>query len=191
MVNQYQMTDIDIDLPNRELAVNILPCINACVLQKGIRSKHPTGIYLQDIPVHPLDNLASLDYITAEKYGYTKIDLLQNTIYIQVKNEQHLQELLDREPIWELFEDETIVRLLAQIGEHFDIVTKIQPKSIVDLAVILALMRPGKRHLLNSSRDEIDKNIWEPTDGYYFKKAHAIAYAASIVVQLNLLVENL
>ena len=40
-------------------------------------------------------------------------------------------------------------------------------------------------------KDQIEQEIWLPTEEYYFKKAHAIAYAVSIVVQLNLLVEKI
>ena len=37
------------------------------------------------------------------------------------------------------------------------------------------------------------KEVWvKPSDGsYYFKKAHAVAYAHAIVVQMNLICENL
>jgi hypothetical protein len=39
--------------------------------------------------------------------------------------------------------------------------------------------------------DEIEKTVWvkPASDEYYFKKAHAIAFATAIVVQLNRLVE--
>ena len=37
------------------------------------------------------------------------------------------------------------------------------------------------------------EEVWtKPTDGaYYFKKAHAVAYAHAIVVQMNLICEQL
>ena len=37
------------------------------------------------------------------------------------------------------------------------------------------------------------KEVWiKPTDGsYYFKKAHAFAYAVSVVVHMNLICEGL
>ena len=39
---------------------------------------------------------------------------------------------------------------------------------------------------------EIMNEVWQkPSDGaYYFKKAHAIAYAHAILVQMNLIVEQ-
>lgn len=52
------------------------------------------------------------------------------------------------------------------------------------------MIRPGKAHLIKRPRFEIMRDIWIPTTAYHYKKSHAIAYAASIVIQLNLLVET-
>jgi len=54
---------------------------------------------------------------------------------------------------------------------------------------VLALIRPGKRHLLNKPMAEIKKEIWvKPTDGnYFFKKSHSIAYSHLVVLHMNLL----
>ena len=65
-----------------------------------------------------------------------------------------------------------------------------EPRSIEDLAICIALPRPGKAHLINKPRSEINREIWMKTDNYYFKKSHAIAYASAIVVQLNLMIEQ-
>ena len=67
-----------------------------------------------------------------------------------------------------------------------------KPKSVEELAEVLAVIRPAKRHLLNETKEKISNEVWvKPDDGsYYFKKAHAIAYALSIVVQLNLFCEQ-
>jgi hypothetical protein len=61
---------------------------------------------------------------------------------------------------------------------------------VIDLAVCLALVRPGKRHLIGQPRHVIDAEIWQKTTAYAFKKAHAVAFSASLVVQLNLLMEQ-
>jgi DNA polymerase III alpha subunit len=96
------------------------------------------------------------------------------------------------EPIWELLGDFGFVSMLAHVHDHFDIVKSIAPKSVIDLAIVLALIRPGKRHLVGESREVIDKEIWnQPKDGsYFFKKSHAVAFAVSIIIQMNLLVEQ-
>jgi hypothetical protein len=56
----------------------------------------------------------------------------------------------------------------------------------------LALIRPAKRHLIGKTWTEIGQEIWtKPENGdYYFKKAHAVAYAQVVVVQMNLICEG-
>jgi hypothetical protein len=183
-------TDIDIDFANRDKALQNLNYISASMSQNGNHVKHPTGVYFQDIPVDPLTGYASLNYKDAENLGYFKIDFLNNSIYAGVQSEEHLEKLM-AEPDWDLFESEHIVGMLAHIHSSFGIVKSIEPRCVEDLAVILALMRPGKKHLMGKSRQEIDDEIWLPVnDGYQFRRSHAIAYAVSIVVQLNLLIEQ-
>jgi hypothetical protein len=60
------------------------------------------------------------------------------------------------------------------------------------LAATLAIIRPAKRHLADKSWEEIEKEVWlKPTNNeYYFKKAHAFAYAMSVVVHMNLICEE-
>jgi hypothetical protein len=57
----------------------------------------------------------------------------------------------------------------------------------------LALIRPAKRHLIGKTWPEIGTTIWTKpeNDEYYFKKAHAVAYAQLVVVNLNLLCESM
>lgn len=153
--------------------------------------RHPTGVYFQNIPTDPLSTYSSLNYEDAAEKGYFKIDFLNNSIYAGIRDEDHLISLLNTEPPWDFFEEEDIVGMLAHIHNSFGIVSQIKPRSIEDLATILALQRPGKRPLLTKSREEIDADIWTPTENFTFKRAHAIAYAVSIVVQLNLIVENM
>jgi DNA polymerase III alpha subunit len=75
---------------------------------------------------------------------------------------------------------------------HFNVVKQMKPTSIEELAMTLAIIRPGKRHLIGRTWDQLRKEIWEKSnEGYQFKKSHAFAYALAIVVQLNLLVEEL
>lgn len=56
--------------------------------------------------------------------------------------------------------------------------------------MLLALIRPGKRHLVSKVEregwDSVKDEIWVKTeDEYSFKKSHAVAYAHAIVVQMN------
>ena len=190
MGNRVVTTDIDIDFADREAALLGLIHVKASRDDKGHLVRHPTGVYFQEIPIDPFSGCASIPFTEASNLGYFKIDFLNNTLYQGVRDENHLVELVNREPEWELLEDRPIVAMLAHIGEHFHVVREIRPRSVEDLAVVLALIRPGKRHLLGRPRHEIDQAIWQvSSEEYTFKKAHAIAYAVSIAVQLNLIVE--
>jgi DNA polymerase III alpha subunit len=130
-----------------------------------------------------------LDYKDAENRGYFKIDCLNVNIYKEVKSEQELVELMIQQPDWDMLEDKKIVDNLFHLNGHFNIVSKLQPKSIEQLAAVLAIIRPAKRQLMYKDWHDIMKQVWvKPTDGsYFFKKSHAVAYAQAIVVQMNLI----
>jgi len=52
-------------------------------------------------------------------------------------------------------------------------------------------MRPAKKHLQGLTWKEVAKTVWDKdSDGYSFKKSHAIAYAQLVVVHMNLLQEK-
>lgn len=180
-------TDVDIDLADRKAALSVIPHITASVMKSGVATPHNTGVYFQNITVNPLNGLASLDYETAEERGYFKLDFINNRIYEGIRNEDHLTQLCEREPEWALLESKEFVSMLAHIHDHFDIVESVKPKSIHDLAVVLAMIRPGKRYLVGKDRTTIDAEVWvPPADGsYHFKKAHSYSYALSIMVQMN------
>lgn len=184
--------DIDIDFPEPRQVIDSLRCVQA---REENGRRHQSGVYFQDIPINPLDGLAVWDFRTAAKKGYFKVDCLSNSIYKGVRDEAHLVALATREPPWEMFEDSATVSRLKQIGKpkHLPVLQKIKPRTIEDLALCLALIRPAKRLLKDKSRAEIEAAIWTPTEeegAYAFKRSHAIAFATSLVVQLNLMLET-
>ena len=71
-----------------------------------------------------------------------------------------------------------------------------KPHSIADIAMLLALIRPGKRHLQKQCETQgfasISAEIWqrEQGDAYEFKKSHAHGYAMLVYVHANLLLEK-
>ena len=71
------MPDIDLDLPDRKKVLDIMNHIPASIQNK----KHNTGVYFQNIPYDPINEISSIDYREAEKRGYFKIDLLNVNIY--------------------------------------------------------------------------------------------------------------
>jgi len=186
-------TDIDIDVVSRDDLLVHFKHIPAIIKKKDdTYDKHNSGVYLQPIPFDQLTGLSSIDYKEAEDRGYFKLDFLNNSLYTGVRDEQHLDELTNKEPIWDLLQHEDVVKNLAHVHAHINVLRVLKPSSVIELAEVLAIIRPAKRPLLNESKETIKKEVWiKPTDGsYYFKKAHAIAYAVSIVVQLNLFCEQ-
>jgi|TARA_B100000959_G_scaffold34884_1_gene33247 hypothetical protein len=184
------MTDIDIDLKNRDDVLNKLKHIPASIITNTVK-KHNTGVYFHDIPHDPTTNLSTINYKEAEELGYFKLDLLNVNIYEHVKDESHLNKLLERIPDWTLLLHKEIVQQLFHIHDHYEIVLQMKPTSIDQLAMVLAIIRPAKRNLLGQSWSTIEKQVWlKPNDtSYYFKKSHAISYAYAIIVQLNSLCE--
>lgn len=186
--------DVDIDLADRDQAVKVLPCVPASIQHAdGSYTRHNTGVYLQRIPMFPLTGISSIDYKTAEAQGWFKIDLLNNSIYQGVKSQDHLDELMNREPIWELLEHPDIVIQLAHVNNYPDLLAAYKPRSVEELAMIIAMVRPAKKHLIGQTFDQMRSEIWQKPDhgSYYFKKSHSFAFAVSIIVQLNLLCDSL
>ena len=183
------MPDVDIDFFDRDGVLKLFKHTPASIIKDDKVEKHKTGVYFHAVPEHPITGHSSLDYKKAEDRGYFKIDCLNVSIYKDIKSEQELVELMIKEPDWEMLKDATIVDKLFHLNGHFNIVSKLEPKNIEQLAAVLAIIRPAKRHLMHKDWIDILKEVWvRPTDGsYFFKKSHAVAYAQAIVVQMNLM----
>ena len=187
------MPDIDIDIADRSKALEHFKHVTAAIKDNGTFKKHNTGVYCTSIPYNPLTGLSTIDYKEAEDRGYFKIDFLNVSVYEKVRDRTHLKQLMETEPLWDLLEQDDFTDLLFHVNGHGSLLRQMKPSSIEELAMCLALIRPAKRHLIGKSWTEIGTEIWEkPTNGeYYFKKAHAIAYAHVIVVQMNLICEEI
>jgi len=187
--------DIDIDTGDRRKLLNVVHHIPASIVKNSKYSPHNSGVYFHNVPMHPFLECCSISYDVAEEKNCYKIDILNNSIYAGVQSEAHLQTLLNTQPMWELLEHEEVVKQLAHINNHFDLVRRLKPQRTVELAMILALIRPGKRHLVTKCQKQgwqsLEPEIWlpDPNQNYSFKKSHAISLAVAIQVQLNLLVE--
>ena len=185
------MPDIDIDFADRTQALAVLKHVDASL--DGTVKKHNTGIYCTAIPHNPVTGISTIDYKTAEDRGYFKIDFLNVSVYEGVKNREHLTQLMETEPLWDLLEQDDFANLLFHVNGHGNVLRAMKPKNIEELAACIAIIRPAKRHLLGKSWSEVFDEVWTKptTDEYYFKKAHAIAYAHVIVVQMNLICESI
>jgi DNA polymerase III alpha subunit len=187
------MPDIDIDFLDREQALNLFKHVKASRVDENKLVKHNTGIYLHEVPMNAVDGVCAVPYDVAEERGYFKIDFLNVGIYKGVRDETHLIDLMNREPLWDLLEQDDFVNLLFHVNGHGSILREMQPKTVEQLAAILAMIRPAKRHLIGKSWNEVMKEVWLKPDNneYYFKKSHATAYAVAIVVQMNLICEQI
>lgn len=188
--------DIDIDFDNRDKVLGLIKYIPASKIDGLEIKKHNTGIYVQEIPTYPLTGSSSIDYKEAEERGFFKLDFLNVSAYKGIKSKDHIKKLLDIKPQWELLHEKDICDQLVHVNGYHQLLKKLNPTSIIELAMVLALIRPGKKHLISKCVDQgfdsIKNEIWEKTeDNYSFKKSHAVSYAHLVIMQLNLLYEDL
>lgn len=184
-------SDIDIDFGDREKVLSVIAHTPAAMRKVSPIRKHATGVHVTDVPYDPVNDMASIDYAEAESRGYLKLDMLNVHVYNQVRDERHLIELM-REPKWDNLKNKDFVEKLIHLNNQYHTLRNmIEPiDSIPRLAMFLAIIRPGKKHLVGKTWKEVAKTVWDKgNDGYTFKKSHAIAYAHLVVVHMNLLEE--
>ena len=192
----FDRGDIDLDFADRTQALATMSYVEASIVKDGKITRHNTGVYFHAVPTDPVTGLCSWDYETANQKGMYKIDMLNVSVYQMVRNEQHLLDLMNRPMPWHKFEDDEFVSKLFHLGNHSELVAKLKPTSIEEIAMVLALIRPGKKHLQTQCQrqgfESIAQEIWrhEPSDGYVFKKAHSFSYAMLVYVHAQLLLEG-
>lgn len=185
-------SDIDIDFADRSQVLKHIEHIPSAMRNVKPIRKHATGVHVTKIPFDPINKMSSIDYSEAEKRGYIKLDFLNVHVYSSVRSEQHLINLM-RDPNWEKLKKRDFVEKLIHLNNQFDNIQKMPEPidSIPKLAMFLAVIRPGKKHLLGKTWNEVSKTIWEKEEnGYSFKKSHSYSYAHLVVVNMNLLEEE-
>ena len=183
--------DIDIDVPNRAELLELIRCVPARLANTS--RAHNSGIYVTDIPVDPIHGIASIDYETAEKRGYFKIDLLNMSVYKLVRDPVHYEQMLLKEPNWKrLWTDSTWAQQLVHIGNYSNLLQAMRPDSIPRMAAFISVIRPGKAHLQNKPWDQVFASVWDKDSsrGYVFRKSHALGYAMLVALHMNLLDDN-
>ena len=188
-----KMPDIDIDFTDRDTALKLFKHVGASRIENNRLVKHNTGIYMHQVPVNALTGLCAVPYDTAEEKEYFKIDFLNVSIYKGIKNEAHLVQLMETEPLWDLLLDDAFTDLLFHVNGHGSILKEMKPENLEQLAAVLAIIRPAKRHLIGKDWTTVMKEVWTKpvNDEYFFKKSHATAYAMAVVVQMNLICEQI
>jgi hypothetical protein len=182
--------DIDIDLADRDQLLKLIHATPARQLHQGQVRRHNSGVYVTDIPRDTVNGCAAIDYETAERLGYFKIDLLNMGVYQLIKSPEHYHQLLSQEPDWSrLWSDADWARQLVHVGNYTDLLKTMQPDSIPRMAAFISVIRPGKAHLQNRPWTEVFASVWDgdSTKGFVFKHAHAVGYAALVALHMNLL----
>lgn len=152
---------------------------------------HPSGVIIETVPTDPITGMSCIDYKECDKLGLYKVDLLTNNSYNIFKSQEDMDEHRDMVTDFSLLQIENICTQLPHIGNHYEMVKLIRPTSIDELADVLALMRPGKLHLIddymNPNKRAITRdNLYRiSNNGMSFKKSHAISYAVMIVTVMN------
>ena len=147
-----------------------------------------TGVYFHKVPSIPCTSVCTVEHNEADDMGFFKLDLLNLSIYKDVVDDEHLTQLMEREPLWELLEHKDFVDQLFHLSGHDSLLKQLKPSSVEQLAATLAIIRPAKRHLQDKGWQTIMKEVWKKpvndNKAYYFKKAHAVSYAMVVVLSL-------
>lgn len=179
--------DIDIDFANRD---HLLKLIRHIPARQSNGKKHNSGVYVTDIPQDTVNRYSAIDYETAEQRGYFKIDFLNMSVYQLIKSHNYYQEMLDTAPPWDrLWQDTEWSKQLVHVGNYTDLLKSMRPNTIPQMAAFISIIRPGKAHLQNKPWAEVFATVWDgnSSQGYTFKKAHAVSYAALVAIHMNLI----
>lgn len=184
--------DIDIDCPPSFNPTSVFKkWCRASVLSEQKLTSHPCGVYPQAIPVDPVTGLSAIPYDAAEEIGYLKVDFLHLNVYQHFKSRAEIDQLLSQEPVWELLQLPSVQPKLFQLAKHGELLTELKPRSLEELADLMALIRPGKKNFLGLyKKDKVSaRKILYAKDesGYSFKKSHSYAYAYVVWLQLHLI----
>lgn len=191
--------DIDIDTPTQFDPRKIMKqAIAASVIKGDKLVKHNCGYYFQTIPVDDITGVAAIPHTEAEQFGFFKFDILHLGVLDNFTSKSEIRRLIKQEPDWTILQNPEHIPKLFQIGNQADLISQFQPTSIIELADCIALIRPGKRRLINQylrSKDKtaIRKELYtinKDEIGYCYKKPHAISYALTIVLQLHLIAQG-
>ncbi len=182
--------DIDIDI-TPTFDRSMFPWARAAVVRDGQMTPHPCGMYPQAIPVDPVTKLSAVPYDAAEDFGYLKIDFLHLNVYSLFSTRAEIDQLLAIEPDWTQLQLQSNHTKLFQLANHGELLMKIKPTNVLELADVLALIRPGKKQLVPLYMKDKAMGrqlLWARDDaGYSFKKSHALGYAFVVWLQLHLI----
>lgn len=206
-----KFSDLDIDIPSNKSDIVRNSFIRASVLnERGELQPHPAGVYFyKNIPT--FNNMSVIDYKTIEGNNYQKIDILNNNYLNDISNDEmdfFISKIESEEIEWgELWKFENPYQLAKYPG----ILREFKVESVMDVAIVLALIRPGSVHnyekmkkfihtdkLLNKKSEESRKILKDTygipvfdeqftalnmeNDKYRYKKPHSLGYAYVLLI---------
>lgn len=189
MTEQVRLFDVDIDVQStihREEFGTKAMIYNT---ESNKILPHQSGVYVEPVPIDKETGLCAFDYEYGDDRGFLKVDILTNRSYDSFRSKAEVLAALECEPDWDKLRDRDFVSKLPHVANHFELVRKISPRTVEELADVLALMRPSKIHLIDSylkNKKATRRQLYaRPSTGIFFKKSHAIAYAVMITVVMN------
>lgn len=206
-----KFSDLDLDIPSKQSDNIRNGVVRGSVLNdRGELQPHPAGVYFyKSIP--SFDGIAVLDYKSMEAKEYQKIDVLNNTYLDDItpkELDQYIQLIENDDINWqELWEYEEPY----QLSKYPGILREFKVQSVMDIAIVLAVIRPGSLQnyekmkayihtdkLLDKKSDEAKKILSETygipvfdeqfkklgkDDGKYrYKKPHSIGYSYVLLI---------
>lgn len=206
-----KFSDLDLDIPSKDSDVIRDGLTRATILnERGEYQPHPAGVYFyKSIPQY--ENLSVIDYKAMEDEHFQKIDILNNSYLDDITSDEmdiFVDNIENEEIEWsELWEyDEPY-----QLGKYPGILREFKVESVLDVAIVLALIRPGSvanydkmkayihtdKLLKNKSEeaqevlketygipvfDEQFKQLGKDDGKYRYKKPHSIGYAYILLI---------
>ena len=138
-----KFSDLDLDIPSKDSDVIRDGLTRATILnERGEYQPHPAGVYFyKSIPQY--ENLSVIDYKAMEDEHFQKIDILNNSYLDDITSDEmdiFVDNIENEEIEWsELWEyDEPY-----QLGKYPGILREFKVESVLDVAIVLALIRPG------------------------------------------------
>ena len=186
MIKIQKSPDVDIDVGS-----NFKPASNwvrASIIRDNKLIAHNSGYYIHNIKSIFPQKLSIISYDILDQTNISKVDFLHNTFYDNFNFRYEILDLIKRPVNWSLLTNELLVKKLMHVSNRYKEMQQFNINSVPELADFLALMRPGKIHLMQKylkDKSSVANELYAPCDKYYFKKSHAYAYATLITVQMR------
>lgn len=206
-----KFSDLDLDIPSMESDRIKKTLVRGSVLtDRGDYQPHPAGVYFYKA-IPSFNGISLYDYKTMETNNYQKIDILNNTFLDGIgprEFDDYIKKIdsedIDWEELW-------YYNNPYQLSKYPGILKDFQVSSVLDLAIVLAIIRPGS--LVNYDKmktyihtdtllkkksgieyeslketygipvfDEQFKEIGKDNSGFRYKKPHSIGYAYVLLI---------